>query len=231
MTPKTNSRLIICDFDDTLALERDFIKSGYRHVARFLCGKFGGLGECACVQIFEEEFRISRQGVFDRSVERIFGAPNQALALELVEQYRNHFPRLSYQPDVAEFLRLARERGANTAIITDGNPRTQRNKLEATGALGDFGACVITSEFGPDWAKPSPKAFEFLAEKFGAKFENMVYIGDNPAKDFAVSAKLPIKTAQIERPGAVHLSNEYLGAILPHFRIKRLDQIFGCLGF
>ncbi|PWM30861.1 MAG: hypothetical protein DBX55_03885 [Verrucomicrobia bacterium] len=223
-------KLAVCDFDDTLVLERDFIKSGYARAAEFLAEE--GFAENAeeAESALWREFSKSPKNVFDRFAKNFLpGAPSE-LAEKLIQIYRLHKPRIAYRPDVREFLSGARARGMKLAIVTDGLSETQHNKLDAVGAERDFDAAIVTSDFGPDWAKPSVKPFELLRDNFGIPFDETLYVGDNPAKDFAMSAKIPITTARILREGAIHAGNEYLDGITEHFRIARLPQIFDAIG-
>lgn len=223
-------KLAVCDFDDTLVLERDFIKSGYARAADFLVEE--GFIESAkeAESALWREFSKSPKNVFDRFAKNFLpGAPAELVG-KLIQIYRLHKPRIAYQPDVREFLSGARERGMKLAIVTDGLSETQHNKLEAAGAERDFDEIIVTSDFGPDWAKPSVKPFELLCDKFGIPFGEMLYVGDNPAKDFAMSAKIPLATARILREGAIHAGNEYLDGITESFRIARLPQIFDAIG-
>ena len=227
-------KVIACDFDDTLVLERKFIYSGFSACARFLSERFSRLDEASLKNLFLREFERSTRGVFDRATEVIFAGENSDFikdkAAELIDVYRTHKPSISYEKDVHEFLKGMRAHGLKSAVITDGNPTTQRNKLKAVGAFDDFDEIVITSEHGSDWAKPSVKAFLHIAHHFCVRPDEIAYIGDNPAKDFAFRAYIPITTIRINRPGAVHSGNLYLNGIEEQFSVVSLVDIFSLLG-
>ena len=57
----------------------------------------------------------------------------------------------------------------------------------------------------------------------------MLYIGDNPLKDFYISSILPIKTARIVRSGSVYKDAEYRCGVRELFRIERLSDVFNLL--
>ena len=58
-------KAVIFDLDDTLILERDFVFSGYRAVAKYLeAGR--GLSAERIYGILKEEFESSAQNVFNR---------------------------------------------------------------------------------------------------------------------------------------------------------------------
>ena len=54
----------------------------------------------------------------------------------------------------------------------------------------------------------------------------MLYIGDNPKKDFAIKADIPVYTARIIRPKAIYANAEYIKEIREDFTIKNLPEIF-----
>ena len=141
------------------------------------------MDEASLKNLFLREFERSTRGVFDRATEVIFAGENSDFikdkAAELIDVYRTHKPSISYEKDVYEFLKGLRARGLKSAVITDGNSTTQRNKLKAVGAFDDFDEIVITSEHGSDWVKPSVKAFLHIAQHFCVRPDEIVYIGDN----------------------------------------------------
>ena len=220
-------KLIACDLDDTLTPEIEFVESGFAACAKLLEKKCGISRERAN-GAFWSAFKISSRRVFDRALKKL-GLTDSKLAKELVETYRYHIPRISFYPDVLEFLIGAIAMNLKLAIITDGDAKTQKNKIKALGAEIYFRKIIATGDYGPDFCKPSPKPFELLISHFEIEPSEMVYIGDNPLKDFYISAILPVKTARIVRPGSVYEAAEYRGGVREDFTISALPEIFGAL--
>lgn len=218
-------KLIVCDFDDTLVLERSFIESGYVACSSFLSEKIDIKSE-KIKEVFWSKFEQSHSNVFDASVEKLLGRKDDKLTQKLIEIYRFHIPQISYCPDVKEFLQELRRRNLHSAIITDGNSQTQQNKLNASGVISDFDKIVITSNFGTDWTKPSIKPFKFLKDFFNVAYEQILYIADNPKKDFAMRASIPICTARIVREGSIYADESYLDNIREQVRISTLSEIW-----
>jgi putative hydrolase of the HAD superfamily len=52
------------------------------------------------------------------------------------------------------------------------------------------------------FAKPHPLAFEQMAAAVARPGDRLVYVGDNPAKDFQAPNRLGWTTIQIDRPAA-----------------------------
>lgn len=79
-------------------------------------------------------------------------------------------------------------------MITDGRPEDQRAKIQALGIEPLFDEIIITDELGGiEYRKPNTAAFELMHEKFNVPYEKMVYIGDNPNKDFVAPENLGMK--------------------------------------
>ena len=53
----------------------------------------------------------------------------------------------------------------------------------------------------------------------------MIYVGDNPAKDFHISADLPVRTARIIRENGIYNDREYLDGIKETYRIESLTDL------
>ena len=61
--------------------------------------------------------------------------------------------------------------------------------------------------------------------KFNLKPEEIIYVVDNPKKDFYVKNILPIKTIKIERKNAIYINEDYLSNIKEDILIKNLSEI------
>lgn len=87
-----------------------------------------------------------------------------------------------------------------------------------------FDEVIITEELGRKYWKPHPKAFEIMREKLDVEFNEMVYIGDNPEKDFYIGKKYPITTVRVLREG-VYKDKAYLEDIKETYVINDLNEI------
>lgn len=217
-------KLIACDLDDTLTPEIEFVKSGFLACTSVL-EKSCGISKDRAYEAFWQAFKVSSKHVFDRALEKL-GLSDLRLKNKLVETYRYHKPNINFYPDVPDFLKTAKNRNLPLAIITDGDAKTQKNKIKALGAEKFFKRIILTGELGADFCKPSPKPFELLISHFKIEPSEMLYIGDNPLKDFYISAILPIKTARIIRPNSVYKEAEYKSGIVETYRITALFDVF-----
>ena len=90
-----------------------------------------------------------------------------------------------------------KEKGIKVGIITDGRPNGQRAKILALGLLSLVDDVIITDELGGEqFRKPCDIAFRIMQRKWQIPFGEMIYVGDNPAKDFAAPRQLGMKSLQ-----------------------------------
>lgn len=192
--------VVVMDLDDTLYLERDYVVSGLRAVGRRLAqdGTVNGFAVAA-----ERLFAAGRRGdIFDGALAALGVAPDAALIARLVAVYREHRPDIALQPDAQAFLdRVAATR--QLALITDGFRVAQRNKIAALRLdRWPFDPIVCTDDRGRSFWKPHRAAYDAVAARCGSR--SLLYIADNPAKDFVTPRSLGWRTVQIDRPGRLH---------------------------
>ncbi|MED3064899.1 haloacid dehalogenase [Bacillus thuringiensis] len=216
-------KAVIFDLDDTLISERRYIESGYKHISKLLSEKLQK-DEQKLYQLLMDLFNENTRNVFNRVFDTFGISYTQNEIMELVEEYRNHTPIIQFFEDVLPCLKNLRSKGINVGIITDGYANGQRQKLKALKAFNYFDEIIVTDELGRQYWKPHSKAFEIMKEKLDAKFDEMLYIGDNPEKDFYISNIHPIQTVRIYRNG-VYENREYLSNIKENHSIYSLDEL------
>jgi len=221
-------KAVIFDLDDTLISEKSYILSGYRHVARIL-GKEYKLEEG---KILGELIELCNEGfrqVFNRWFDKKSIAYTAEMIKALVREYHEHNPEIEFYNDVIVFLNELRKLKIKTGIITDGDSNMQRCKLRTIEADKYFDKIIVTDELGPNYNKPNPYAFELMQQFFSIEYAEMMYVGDNPMKDFYVASKLPITTVRINR-GGVYKDEAYLHNIKEQYKVNSLREIVVLLG-
>jgi putative hydrolase of the HAD superfamily len=194
-------RCVVFDVDDTLYLEHDYVRSGFRAVEAAVAARFGREGfACEAQRLFDEG---ARGDIFDRALSALNIAPAADTVGQLVEVYRRHRPSIALLPDAEAALRAV-YRYATVAIITDGPAPSQRAKIDALqlGRWADF--IVVTAEYGAGFGKPHTRAFLDVERWSGASGAELVYLADNPAKDFVAPNALGWQSVRICRPGGLH---------------------------
>jgi putative hydrolase of the HAD superfamily len=217
-------RAVIFDLDDTLISEKQYIKSGYQRISKFLSNRFDK-DENEIYQILTNIFNESSLNVFNRLFDEFGIIYKGKDIMELVEEYRNHLPTIEFFEDVLPCLEDLKKKGIKVGIITDGYANAQRHKLNAVKAFDYFDEILITDELGREYWKPHPKSFEIMKKKMNVEFNEMIYIGDNPKKDFYIGEIYPIKTVKIERSNGVYKGAEYYQGIKYKYRIDSLGEL------
>lgn len=110
---------------------------------------------------------------------------------------------------VAEVIEVLRTKGIKIGIITDGRPKGQKNKIEALDL--DVDDVIITDELGgTQFRKPCDIAFRVLQTKWRLAPSQMVYVADNPAKDFQTSQQLGMKSVYFKNEDGLYSHNEII---------------------
>ncbi len=216
-------RAIIFDLDDTLISERNYIESGYRHIAKLLSNRY----DKDATELYElliDLFYHDPKNVFNRVLDTLGVLYTKTEIIELVEEYRDHLPSIDFFNDVLPCLDLLKQKNIKTGVITDGYANAQRNKLVAVKANNHFDEIIVTDELGREFWKPHSKAFEIMKEKLNVEFHEMIYVGDNPEKDFYISSKYPVGTVRVYRDG-IYTEKSYLKGVKEKYSIKSLNEL------
>lgn len=200
-------KLVVLDIDDTLFLEQDYVRSGFRSVDAMLFERIGVIG------FFEVAWGLFEAGVrgdiFDQTVKTL-GLIREVEIPELVHLYRTHRPEISLLDDAKQFVEAC-VGYVNLAVVTDGPPASQNAKIEALGLKKYMNHFVVTGEHGPDWHKPSAKAFLHLQDTLKTSPHDCIYYADNPKKDFIGPRELGWHTTRVIRNGGLHSNEQSAG--------------------
>jgi len=193
------------DLDDTLYLERDYVRSGF-HAVEDWARKNLGLEDFSSRAwgLFQQG---ERGNIFDLLLLQSGITPEKNVIGSMVDLYRRHKPDIKLPADAAECLRDLRGR-VRLALISDGVPLSQRNKIDALGLAQFFDTIVLTSELGDGFTKPHPRSFSQVQQTSGEEVQRYVYVADNPLKDFLGPRSLGWKTIRIRREGGLYSSLE-----------------------
>lgn len=187
--------VLVFDLDDTLYEELSFVKGGFRAVSEYL-GKKYEIPSSSAYGRMMDLLEKGRGSIFD-SILKENGIFSTRLRDKLVSVYRRHVPEIKLYPDADRVL--GRFSDLSLYIVTDGNKMVQASKVKALKLEERVKKVYITHRYGLDKAKPSPFCFLRIAEREKANPSEVVYIGDNPAKDFVGIKPLGFKTVQILR--------------------------------
>ena len=203
---------VIFDLDDTLYSEKEYVKSGYKAVSGYLGGEY----EEKLWSFFEEG-----KPAIDELLKELGHEDKKA---EVLEVYRSHKPAIHLYPGVAEMIETLKKRGIKVGIITDGRPEGQRKKLEALGL--DVDDVIITDELGGvQFRKPCDIAFRILATRWRLNPADVVYIGDNPTKDFQAPQQLGMNSLWFMNEDGLYADTTGFD----RWKISSLDELFSII--
>jgi putative hydrolase of the HAD superfamily len=122
-------------------------------------------------------------------------------------------------PDAVQVLTALRERGTPLGLVTNGDAREQRAKIERHDLARFFDAIVIEGEFGA--GKPDAAVYRTALSGLGVAAGPEVWmVGDHLEFDVAGAQRLGLRAAWLDRPG--------LG--VPAESVVRPDRILRELG-
>ncbi len=186
--------IIIFDLDDTLYEEMTFVKEGFKAVSIFLKDYLEDKPELIYDELIKIHEREGRGKIFDHLLEKRNKLKKNIIA-KCISIYRYHKPKIKLNDDALCFLK--KNKGRPLYLVTDGNKNVQANKVEALNLKRWFSKIFITHRYGIKSAKPSLYCFEKIKDKEKCNWKDLVYIGDNPSKDFVSLKKVEAKTIRV----------------------------------
>lgn len=189
-------KVIVFDLDDTLYNELDYVRSGLANVALDL-EPIIKISSNEIYQALLLSLAESRDEIFDRVLKK-YDAWNDELLQQCVSSYREHTPNIKLSNEVQNLIQTLAE-DFILYVVTDGHAGVQTMKLKTLGLIDNpaIKKCYATYALGNEYAKPSPKCFEMICENEQCNPEDVVYIGDNPDKDFIGIRPLGFKTIRL----------------------------------
>lgn len=192
---------IVFDLDDTLYLERDYVRSGFAAVGD-VANEYG-ISDFAsvCQQLFDQGVRGD---IFNAALKNAGRDQPPELIARLVSAYREHTPSIRLLPEVALTRSALVDGGRRTALLTGGPPASQHRKIEKLALASWCEPIVISSSWGKEFDKPHTRAFVEMENLTGASGPHLTYVADNPAKDFQPTSVRSWNFVRIRRKGSLH---------------------------
>lgn len=185
--------VIVFDLDDTLYEELTFVFSGFRAVSNELSPLIGISPELI-YEGLKKELEVKRDKTFDRFLRKA-GKYKQELVRKALSVYRSHIPSIHLYSEAISCLKRLHQ--YPIYIVTDGNHLVQRRKVLALELAPYVKRCFFTYAHGLHRGKPSPYCFEKICRLEQVPPSKVVYIADNPNKDFIGIKPLGFQTIRI----------------------------------
>ena len=186
-------KIIIFDLDDTLYDSRIFTFQGFWSVSIFL-SKITNVDKKIIYYKILSFSKKNNKRAFNMILENL-NLPKKYL-VKLLSIYRYSNKKLFLYEDAKYLLNFLGYK--RSFLITDGNKKMQAIKIKSLKISKYFKKIFITNQYGIKNNKPSIFCFEKIRKLEKTTFNNLVYIGDNPKKDFLVK-KYGITTIRLKR--------------------------------
>ncbi|MFH1910349.1 MAG: HAD family hydrolase [bacterium] len=212
-------KIIVLDLDDTLYEEMSFVKGGFLAVASYLQNSYK-VPRKKSFDFMLNELNKGRGKIFDDLLKH-FGLFSKNKVIKLISVYRSHRPKIDLYPDAKRFLK--RFTASSKYIVTDGNKQVQLNKVKALKVEDSVKKVFITHRFGRKNAKPSLYCFLKIAKMEKVSPPEIVYIADDPQKDFIGIKKLGFNSIRVLRGN--HKLLKLAKKFEADLEVKNLDEI------
>jgi putative hydrolase of the HAD superfamily len=128
------------------------------------------------------------------------GHPGDVLAAGVAEAFaESRWERMDLFPGVREALTRLRERGIPLALVTNGDRRQQRRKIERYDLARFFDIVVIEGEFGV--GKPDEAVYRHVLGALAVPAIAAWMVGDHLDWDVAAPQRLGLRAAWIDAEG------------------------------
>lgn len=146
------------------------------------------------------------------------GVDDRLFADQLADAYQTErrarqWVHADAEPVLAELARLYR-----LALLTNGAPDLQREKIAASGLESYFDVTIVSGELGV--GKPDPRIFALTLERLGVGAEAAVMVGNSLKSDIAGAKQAGLKTIWLNRTGAPREDD-----IEPDAQISQLGEL------
>ena len=119
-------------------------------------------------------------------------------------------PEIELYDGVRNLILNLKKKGIKVGIITDGRPEGQHNKIIALGLDDLVDDIIITDELGGiQFRKPNDIAFRIMQNRWRVPFEQLVYVGDNPNKDFQAPRQLGMRWIYLFNKNGIYSNKNY----------------------
>lgn len=203
---------VIFDLDDTLYSEKQYIRSGYKAVAKLL-------GDEALADRLWTYFENGKPAI-DELLNELGCIGRKE---ECLEAYREQIPEITLYDGVVDLILELKSKGIKVGIITDGRVSGQKRKLRALGLDKLLDDIIITDELGgTQFRKPCDIAFRIMQCRWGIPFEQIIYVGDNPTKDFQACRQLGMRWTYFRNENGLY-SNTLIEGIVEISNIAEFE--------
>ena len=187
--------IFIFDLDETLYVEKNFVLSGFKVVAKYLNLKYN-FNYQRTFKDLKTIMKIHGRGkIFDKLLKKkkIY---SKKIIKKLIFIYQHHRPEIKIKREALRVLKKLSKKN-KLYLLTDGFFKTQQSKVAALRIKKYFKKIYYTGYYGQGFEKPSLKCFKMIKDKEKCDWLKLIYIADNPIKDFINLNKKQVVTVRV----------------------------------
>ena len=185
--------IVIFDLDDTLYERKDFVLNGLKNVSYLIHHKNKNFNKSKVFNKLKKlNFNKNKKKIFNYFLKR--EKIKNINYTECINKYRYGKNKIRVYPDAIKLLKIYRKK---CYLITDGNKNMQRYKIRLLKIQKYFKKILITNNYGIKNQKPSLFCFNKIKNIENCTYKEMVYVGDNPFKDFVNCNRAGINTIRL----------------------------------
>lgn len=214
------TKAVVFDLDGTLYDVQQYFWRAFNEISDYIARKYNlshdGVFQ-SLVQLWKEKTSMYPR-LFDDLIAQLHLGQGELDVL--ISIFNEHVTKLELYPDVIPTLNRLQGEKYKLGLITDGNVRRQKSKLQMLDLEHYFDIIVYAREVEP---KPSSLPFVTALDKLKVTPEDTFYIADNPLIDFKGAKEAGMHTVRILRGEFANLStNEDID-----FEITELNELLG----
>ncbi|MFX1327052.1 MAG: TIGR02253 family HAD-type hydrolase [Promethearchaeota archaeon] len=152
------------------------------------------------------------------------------IAAAVMAYHEEKINSIKLYDDVEDSLKKMKKLHIKTAIISDGIPIKQYEKILRLKIDKLIDLVVISDEMGIK--KPNPELFSYCLKKFGIQGRETIYIGDRIDKDIVPANINNIHTVYLHRGGkydTYKINEKVYESSKPDYEISNLNEIFNII--
>ena len=217
--------ILIFDMDDTLYDESTYLESSFWAVSKYLSEKYIISKKTLFKNIIQILQEHGRGHIFDDVLieNKIY---SRIEVKKCVSIYRKNIPNITLFDEARDVLEELS--GYSKYLVSDGNKLVQSIKVDALGTKTYFKKRILTHRYGIKHAKPSTYCFSLIKKMEKCNWSQMVYVGDDPNKDFVNLNPLGVKTVRVLT--GRFKSQKAKKSYDANFQINNLSELLPVLG-
>lgn len=189
-------KAMIFDVDNTLYDVKQYFSGAFAAISEYLSSKYNISKNDLYGRLLKlwEEKTSMYPHLLDDLVRAFNIDENEVRAI--VKIFNEHNEKLKPYSDVIPTLQELKKRRYQLGIITDGDVKRQKRKIESLGLKHFFDVIIYSKKINP---KPSSSPYLKALEELGIKPSDAFYVADNPLVDFEGAKKIGMATVRILR--------------------------------